>query len=1333
MADLTKNFLKGVMNKDNDEIIVPEGSYVDALNINIVHSEGSDAGLVRNKEGNTKIGDLESVSGELLQNCRTIGATTSETDNLIYYLVASDKFDGIFEYSEVTGLVKRILQSNKSTPSTASKLNFNQDYIVTGINFIDGFLYWTDNFNPPRRINISRARSYAIDDDRIDSDIDVILAPPLHAPVIDMENEQDQENNMKEKFLQFSHRYKYVDNQYSAMSPWSGTAFVPDNYVLDYGAGENKAMLNSKNRVNVSFSTGGQFVEEVELLVRDTKNQNVSIVESFNKTQLGILDNNMYSHKFSNSKIYRTLPDAQLTRLFDNVPLKAKAQEVIDRRIVYGNYEQSFDIADSLGNNIAIDYDVNFVSKATGVEEAIQTFRSDRDYEIGIQYGDDYGRFSTVLTSPSIGGSSTVYVPPQNSITGNSIVVDINNKPPEFATNYRLSIKQSKGKYYNIFPILYYADGMYRYFLVNDFDKDKIKVGEYVIFKSDLTGATLSNKRYKVLEFTSKQRDFLGYNSTTEVYGLYFKIKVDSNSEFNPSNLFSYASIGYGNNELGGFDYSSTAINLSQPWCIRAPITNRFSVAETPIHYGDGLPDIISVLNNEYYLGNTHGDKRITVKIKTQTTFEYTFDLSGASGWTVENITPNTPIPLYLSGQIAVQILFSNQGSYTINDVWKINCRNNGHLAGNVFGGVGLPQNGHDIDGGDWGGASVLLEDDWSPTSTPQVDRAIEAGAVITINVIKDSLNPAGQSGPQQFPPAQQRYENIEEWFIESGAYITFTHNNSMSGSLVNEGARAVTFRRAYMFIPGGLYEPANQGVSINSESLKYPVHMIIQGFGYAKKEVNFIECSINIQQAENLAQCETIPTDNDVDIFYETTKTYPVVNGIHKVLWDYQDFTYPELVDGVRYTNLGQLLPGTPDDTLPHTFQVGDQVEVHTSTSPYASIPGTHTIVAVPDKYNIIIDLPWPGVGTTTGGSIGFYHEEMEESDQTLLGTTAKILINPTTNTNSTFNAYAFGNGLESDRIRDNFNSTTLEYSPRASTTIEGYKKERKESSLTYSGTYQDKTSTNALNEFNYSLVNFKNLDIEFGSIQKLYSRDTDIVVFQEDKVSKVLYGKNLWSDAIGGGTVGVTPEVLGTQISDKGEWGISFNPESFAQWGTDLYWTDARRGSVLTMNTQGIVPISSNGMKSYFRDMMRDTPNNQKLGVFDPYNKHYIIAANDNTSNPCDFRLSSYEGTFPYNPEDVDFRRGANASDFKIISNTSWTAELVYNIGSGWISGLPTSGFGDEDVRLDLLNNGAAVRTATITFTYCDGKTVTYEVTQARSKKIVVHPWINTSRTGD
>ena len=37
-------------------------------------------------------------------------------------------------------------------------------------------------------------------------------------------------------------------------------------------------------------------------------------------------------------------PENQLLRSWDNVPKKALAQEITGNRIVYGNYEQNYDI-----------------------------------------------------------------------------------------------------------------------------------------------------------------------------------------------------------------------------------------------------------------------------------------------------------------------------------------------------------------------------------------------------------------------------------------------------------------------------------------------------------------------------------------------------------------------------------------------------------------------------------------------------------------------------------------------------------------------------------------------------------------------------------------------------------------------------------------------------------------------------------------------------------------------------------------------------------------------------------------------------------------------------
>jgi len=1360
MADITNNFLKGVMNKDIDENLLPNGSYRDALNIEITHSEGDDAGNVRNKKGNTRVGvalnTLGNVTGRVTTTARTIGATTSEADNLIYYLVTADTFDGVFEYNESMNTVNRILQSNKASASAVSQFNFNKDYYVTGMDYIDGFLYWTDDLNPPRRINVSRARSYDIDDSRIDDDISVILAAPLNAPTIDMVNDNTiKDNNLEEKFVQFSYRFKYVDNQYSAMSPFSGMAFIPSPYEVDYGVGENKGMMNSMNKVEISFETGNQFVEEIELLMRDTKSMNISVVESFNKSTVisgtggtpGLSDNNIHTYPFSNSKVYSALPSNQLARLFDNVPLKAKAQAIIDRRIVYGNYETSYDISDSIGQPILIDYKVGYVSQTAFASVPSQTFRSDRDYEIGIQYGDAYGRFTTVLTAPVI--DSTIYVPPLNSNTGNSITVAIDNKPPEFASNYRLVIKQSKGKYYNIFPTLFYSEGLFRYFLINDFDRDKIPVGEYVIFKSDLGGPTFKNTRYKVIELDSKPANFLG---GSQVPGLYFKIKVDNITELSSTAQVNHITHSHGSASIIP---SSTQFFLPigsllhHPVYLNSPITN---VAEPAIHYGTGDPGIVTVAPLSQFAPDIWADIRFTVKIINQTQFELTGDPTANAGWYTQGIpsgsTGTQEITLFHNA-MSINILWTKQAYYQVGDYWKINCRANSNSTSSDPDGTFGPRNaiaswyamfqnsGGQGANGEWGGSCIMPSDDFygGTSATPESEKIFQ-GAIIGLEVIKEEgtageqTNTAAQPPMFYWPPSPSTYANIEEWWYETQAYDDFVYPFSQGAGPLD--GTVVGFRRGRQTLTNGTDHFYLTNPEVYDQSTSYaPVFMIFNGQGYVTgvsdiglyTKHNVIETRLSINQSQNLSQCETVAIDNDADIYHETSRTYPIVGGLHTSRWAYESLT----ASASGKINLGQIVPGgVPGTQDSHVFQVGDKVRVQTPYSSPATLDGSHTILEVPDKYNIVIDLDFSSGSGSVNGFVGFYHDQWFETDQIGIQP-ARILINAPSNTNSTYNAYSFGSGLESDRIRDNFNSTALEYSPRASTTIEGYEKTRKESSLTYSSTYRDKTSTNGLNEFNLSLVNFKNLDMEFGSIQKLHARDTDLLVLQEDKVSRVLYGKNLLSDAVGGGAVTSSPQVLGNQISDKGEWGISFNPESFAEWGGSIYWADSRRGSILTMGQGGIATISSLGMKSYFRNLMQANPNTQKLGVFNPHTENYIIASNENPSRACNLTINRNEKEYPATKPTFNQLQPAFGPDFTITSSASWTAAISYSAGSNWVNGWPAIGFGSESVYLYIANNTTnANRTAVITITYCTNLTVTFTIKQARGKPVVVRPWV-------
>ena len=205
MAELQRNFLQGIMNKDLDPHFLPDGQYREGLNIIVsdsdggfVEIEGSNNGAVQNYLGN----ELQNTSLGLT-NAQCIGSLSYEASNLIYWLVASDTADAIYEYNESLGLTTTILKSTKATPTTPSVLNFNKEFPAIGINYINGLLLWTDNYNPPRKINIERAKNYIVNGFTED-DINVIVAPPISAPTIALSSTGDS-NNLENKFVYFAY------------------------------------------------------------------------------------------------------------------------------------------------------------------------------------------------------------------------------------------------------------------------------------------------------------------------------------------------------------------------------------------------------------------------------------------------------------------------------------------------------------------------------------------------------------------------------------------------------------------------------------------------------------------------------------------------------------------------------------------------------------------------------------------------------------------------------------------------------------------------------------------------------------------------------------------------------------------------------------------------------------------------------------------------------------------------------------------------------------------------------------------------------------------------
>ena len=1191
--ELKRTLVAGIMNKDLDERLIPDGQYRDAMNVTVGTSEGSDVGALSNELGNTKVSGLlaaaRAFSGDntfSLAGSKTIGSISVPSEFLIFWFVKATTGNIVASYNELTGLTTVLAMDTRV--GSANVLNFNTQYLITGVNYISDLLFWTDGLNPPRRID---TKTYYPYNNFTEEEINVIVKPPLSAPSVVLKNDGSETNNMTDKFLYFSYRYKYQNNEYSSLAPFSEVAFFPKDFEYDYGTGVNKSMVNFYNAADISFDIGSDIVKEIQLVFRDSSGLNVSVIDSFSREEIASRNVSSISltgttatfHSFSNNKIYSVLPTNQLTRLFDNVPLKAKAQDLIGSRLVYGNYTQFYNIVDISGRGITMNYGVDLVPESKlstdyVIGEPVKTMRSDRDYEVGISYVDAYGRMSTVLTSVD----NSVYIGPDNSDTGNKLLLTINNEAPAFASKYRIMIKQNKGAYYNIYPTLFYVDGPYVYMLINESDVDKVKANDYITIKANPLGITYSPQQYKVLEVDVKPKDFLNNPSKPNVGGVYLKIKVDSNSAFNEDNLFTYKSVGKGRTGVGRLACSKETVN---------PLNSRIAVIEPPIFYGSGLNNL-SVDKNWISMW-TNKDIRYTVTIDGVNTFKYTmFGSSQVIGSNI-TITGGNQILKDENGRDIANIKFATVGGHTIGDSWRINCRSLNGL--NYFGDRTAWNGVHDP----IGSCAIIPGKISTNIAGTEVDMQINAGAVITIKIDETKVV-GGTDQPVQTFISSKNYANIEEWFIEDGAYTKFAM--FADG---NKGYKSIFFRRSISF-------EYIDNVNTTTQRNTGAVRMYILGYGNTPGTLTDCERSIltvdfSITQVDNPTVLETVPSSTDADIYHEVA-TFDVTNGLHQ-------------------------------------GNITNQTRA--------------------------------GAGTTKKSAV--------------------------VQLDNVYNAFCFRNGVESDRIRDDFNGSLMQYSPRVLSTIENYEQEQVTNGLTYSGVFREDTGTNRLNEFNLSTANFKYVDRFFGSIQKLYARDTDLVVFQENKVSVVLYGKNLISDSVGGGSIVSIPEVLGTQVAFPGEYGISLNPESFAVWGQNLFFTDARRGVALSMAGNSIQEISLQGMRDWFKDLFISGINKQKVGTFDPYNQMYVLTSNDDTASPCELTVTPSSLTVE--------KDGQTKNIFDIQSNSGWA---ITNIPS-WMTVSPSSGTGNQDVEADIAPNNTGVsRTATLTITAACGVVRTFTITQ-------------------
>jgi hypothetical protein len=519
MAEVKNSFLQSKMNKDLDDRLIPKGEYRDALNISVGKSEDKDVGALESILGN----ELSSDTGN--SNLTCIGCCVDNQNNRIFqFWTDYEDVNNTLSIPDSADMRITVYSESSSSLTTLVSgvfLNFakNSQYRICGANVLEDLLFFSDDRNQPRKINISRAisdPSYYTEETQIsvakyypvnpisvylsknvtttsaststtstevsftvsveeakELNVGMQLISDLTTPVLgindyaiitsintlsglitltvpssttitlgtvlsffgtSMTNKADEPNwpgdpnFLKDKYVRFSYRFKFDDGEYSLMAPFTQILYIPNQNGYFVNGDENAAyrstvlswMENYVNNIDLYIElpdTGNNIgnsykITDIDILYKESDSLAVNVLETVSVNQISDTagDTNIYKYTYTSQKPYKTLPESQTTRVYDKVPIRARAQEIVGNRVVYGNFVTQNQPPSSINYSLTVTEKTN--SFTSWAEYPNHTLKQNRNYQAGIVVADKFGRQSAVIlssndTNQSVG--STIY------------------------------------------------------------------------------------------------------------------------------------------------------------------------------------------------------------------------------------------------------------------------------------------------------------------------------------------------------------------------------------------------------------------------------------------------------------------------------------------------------------------------------------------------------------------------------------------------------------------------------------------------------------------------------------------------------------------------------------------------------------------------------------------------------------------------------------------------------------------------------------------------------------------------------------------------------------
>ena len=276
---------------------------------------------------------------------------------------------------------------------------------------------------------------------------------------------------------------------------------------------------NIRKLILTGLTSGSDEVAEIEILYKESNNTSIYCIDSIKKKDFSPY--NVPAGAFpttfeiKSEIIGKTIQGNQLLRPFDNVPRKAKAQEIIANRVVYGNYLQNYTVDKTI--QLDVDYlsarhqgylpqtSADQIDKIGFPEKSLKSIRT---YQGGVVFKDEFGRETPVVTN----NNASINLPVDRACDVNSLAITPSGAAPSWATHYKFFIKNTANEFYNLaLDRYYFAEDGNVWLSFPSSERNKVDEETYLILKKqhDNFKPVKDLVRYKILAIESEAPDFI--------------------------------------------------------------------------------------------------------------------------------------------------------------------------------------------------------------------------------------------------------------------------------------------------------------------------------------------------------------------------------------------------------------------------------------------------------------------------------------------------------------------------------------------------------------------------------------------------------------------------------------------------------------------------------------------------------------------------------------------------------------------------------------------------------------------------------------------------------